>query len=185
MKIPYNGLHVSGDIIFAARGGKIHSFNLDGAHISTWKHPDVEKVDAATRELTTEATQPEKLVSEESPAVEAVDNDEPPAKRQKLESAKDESKEGEGEAAPDTSATEKEGSGQGKGKGGKKSKNRQSNGGPRNKEHHISRVPDRPVITHMTSTTDGVHLLAITGHDKVIWVFEHDGKGQLTQLSRR
>lgn len=184
MKIPYNGLHVSGDVIFAARGGKIHTFNLDGTHISTWKHPDVEKVDAASRAIIAQTTEPEKPVSEESPAVEAVDNDEPPAKRQKLQSTKDESKGGESEAAPETNIAEKGADGKGKGKSEKKSKNKQNNG-PRNKEHHISRVPDRPVITHMTSTADGAHLLAITGHDKVIWVFEHDGKGQLTQLSQR
>ncbi|KAI1021769.1 hypothetical protein LB505_009039 [Fusarium chuoi] len=72
---------------------------------------------------------------------------------------------------------------EGKKKGGKKSKNRQNQ--QRAKDHNISRVPDRPVITHLTSTLDGSHILAITGHDKAIWVFENDGKGSLNQISKR
>ncbi|KOS18876.1 tRNA (guanine-N(7)-)-methyltransferase non-catalytic subunit trm82 [Escovopsis weberi] len=49
----------------------------------------------------------------------------------------------------------------------------------------LARVPDRPVVTHLTSSADGRHLLAITGHDKVIWVLAHDGAGRLAELSRR
>lgn len=176
MKIPYNVVHVSGSVLFAARGGKIHSFNLDdGAHLSTWKHPDVDKVDAAVKAISDEASS-EKPVSQEPVAAEGGGSDEPPAKRQKVEEPKDEAvKETEQTEDPDKQAS-------GKKKGGKKSKNRNQ---PRSKEHNISRVPDRPVITHLTSTSDGSHVLAITGHDKAIWVFENDGKGNLTQLSKR
>ncbi|KAJ4236016.1 tRNA (guanine-N(7)-)-methyltransferase non-catalytic subunit trm82 [Fusarium solani] len=176
MKIPYNVVHVSGSVLFAARGGKIHSFNLDdGAHLSTWKHPDVDKVDAAVKAISDEASS-EKPVSQEPVTAEGEGGDEPPAKRQKVEEPKDEAvKETEQTEDPDKQAS-------GKKKGGKKSKNRNQ---PRNKEHNISRVPDRPVITHLTSTSDGSHVLAITGHDKAIWVFENDGKGNLTQLSKR
>ncbi|KAF5004740.1 hypothetical protein FDECE_8785 [Fusarium decemcellulare] len=183
MKIPYNVVHVSGNVLFAARGGKIHSFSLDdGAHLSTWKHPDVDKVDAAVKAISDEASS-EKPVSQEPAVAEGQDEDEPPAKRQKVEEPKDEAARAEAEASEekqpeDKSAAEKK-------KGGKKSKNRQQNQ-QRTKEHNnISRVPDRPVITHLTSTANGSHILAITGHDKVIWVFENDGKGSLTQLSKR
>ncbi|KAJ4323455.1 tRNA (guanine-N(7)-)-methyltransferase non-catalytic subunit trm82 [Fusarium piperis] len=177
MKIPYNVVHVSGSVLFAARGGKIHSFNLDdGAHLSTWKHPDVDKVDAAVKAISDEASS-EKPVSQEPAVVEGEGGDEPPAKRQKVEEPKD-------EAVKETEQTEEpaENQASGKKKGGKKSKNRNQ---PRSKEHNISRVPDRPVITHLTSTGEGSHVLAITGHDKVIWVFENDGKGNLAQLSKR
>ncbi|KAI8720955.1 TRNA (guanine-N(7)-)-methyltransferase non-catalytic subunit TRM82 [Fusarium sp. LHS14.1] len=175
MKIPYNVVHVSGSVLFAARGGKIHSFSLDdGAHLSTWKHPDVDKVDAAVKAISDEASS-EKPVSQESAVVEGEGSDEPPAKRQKVEEPKDEAVKETEQEDPDKQAS-------GKKKGGKKSKNRNQ---PKSKEHNISRVPDRPVITHLTSTSDGSHVLAITGHDKAIWVFENDGKGNLTQLSKR
>ncbi|KAL2017489.1 hypothetical protein VTK56DRAFT_2031 [Thermocarpiscus australiensis] len=44
---------------------------------------------------------------------------------------------------------------------------------------------ERPFIQGLYATTDGRHLLAITGSDKTIWVFEHDGAGNLKQLSQR
>ncbi|KAF7544189.1 hypothetical protein G7Z17_g10143 [Cylindrodendrum hubeiense] len=187
MKIPYNVLHVSGNVLFAARGGKLHSFSLDdGTHLSTWKHLDVEKVEAAVKTIADEAAS-KSTVSSALEVAEGGGDDEPPAKRQRMEEPKDEvnktaGNEGaqESNAAEGSEGTKVEGKTNQK---GKKNKNKQ-NSQPR-KDNHISRVPDRPVITHLTSTADGAHLLAITGHDKVIWVFEHDGKGQLTQLSRR
>lgn len=187
MKIPYNVLHVSGNVLFAARGGKLHSFNLDdGTHLSTWKHLDVDKVDAAVKTIADEAAS-KKAVSLASEVAEGGNDDEPPAKRQRMEEPKEEvNKTADNEGAQESNVAE--GSEQSKGEGkanqkGKKNKSKQNNQ-PR-KDNQISRVPDRPVITHLTSTTDGAHVLAITGHDKAIWVFEHDGKGQLTQLSRR
>jgi tRNA (guanine-N(7)-)-methyltransferase subunit TRM82 len=179
MKIPYNAIHASGNIFFAARGGKIHTFNLDGTHISTWKHPDVEKVAAAEKAKAEEA---EKPVGEDTEMVEAGDLEEPPAKRQKV--SEDETKGNGNDETSETVAAEKSNAEKKGGKGGKKSKNRQKNDQTK-KESLLPRVPDRPVITHMTSTSDGRHLLAISGHDKNIWVFEHDRKGQLTQLSQR
>ncbi|KAM0434558.1 hypothetical protein ACHAPT_003654 [Fusarium lateritium] len=178
MKVPYNVVHVSGSVLFAARGGKIHSFSLDdGAHLSTWKHPDVDKVDAAVKAISEEASSEKPVSQEPAAAAEGEGDDEPPAKRQKVKEPKDEaSKEVEQIEDP----VDKQASG--KKKGGKKSKNKNQ---PRTKEHNISRVPDRPVITHLTSTSDGSHVLAITGHDKAIWVFENDEKGNLTQLSKR
>lgn len=166
MKIPYNVVHVSGDVLFAARGGKVHSFNLEtNTHLSTWKHPDVDKVDAAVKTIT-DAASSEKPVSPVPEVIAGVDNDEPPAKRQKVD-----------EVAVEETQTES------KKKSGKKSKNRQNN--LDRPKDQLSRVPDRPVVTHMASTSDGAHVVAVTGHDKVIWVFSHDGKGNLTEMSRR
>lgn len=187
MKIPYNVLHVSGNILFAARGGKLHSFNLDdGTHLSTWKHLDVDKVDAAVKTIADEAAS-KNLVSPAPEAAEGGNGDEPPAKRQRMEEPKEEvNKTADNEGAQESNVAEGPEQSKGEGKAnqkGKKNKSKQ-NSQPR-KDNQISRVPDRPVITHLTSTTDGAHVLAITGHDKAIWVFEHDGKGQLTQLSRR
>ncbi|KAI5465920.1 hypothetical protein BGZ63DRAFT_348688 [Mariannaea sp. PMI_226] len=186
MKIPYNILHVSGNVLFAGRGGKIHSFSLsDGTHLSTWKHPDVEKVDAAVRSNMEKTSEMVSIV-ESSGNPEGGDDNGPPAKRQRLEGSTDEtSKESNRETQQDSNpaeGSENQNDGGKEKQKGKKSKNRQNN--EKRKEPQM-RVPDRPVITHMTSTSDGAHLLAITGHDKVIWVFKHDGNGIITQLSRR
>ncbi|KAF4456232.1 hypothetical protein F53441_1595 [Fusarium austroafricanum] len=181
MKIPYNVVHVSGNVLFAARGGKIHSFSLqDGSHLSTWKHADVDRVDAAVKAISDEASS-EKPVIQGLIAVEGEENG-PPAKRRRTEEPKDETINAETNAQEESKNPEDE-KAEGKKKGGKKSKNRQNQ--QRAKDHNISRVPDRPVITHITSTPDASHILAITGHDKAIWIFENDGKGTLSQLSKR
>lgn len=160
MKIPYNYVHVQGSVLFAARSGKIHSFSLlDGSHISTWKHPDVEKVASAMKEIAEAENEGEAPESTEAAPAEG----EPPAKRQRLEQDEDE--------APQPEAPQRK---------GKKSRNKNKGGNVRS-----SHVPDRPVITHITSSDDGAYLLAITGHDKNIWVFQHDGQGNITQLSKR
>ncbi|KAL1841299.1 hypothetical protein VTJ49DRAFT_7244 [Mycothermus thermophilus] len=44
---------------------------------------------------------------------------------------------------------------------------------------------ERPFLQGLYATTDGRYLVAITGCDKTIWVFEHDGAGHLKELSRR
>ncbi|KAL7798064.1 hypothetical protein V8C37DRAFT_368553 [Trichoderma ceciliae] len=183
MKIPYNKVHVQGQILFAARGGAIHTFSLtDGSHISTWKHPDVEKVAQSIKEINEAKSEAALLVEADAPATES---DGPPAKRQKLD-GENESPSVNPEAetsAPTTTQDDKSRSGhfdgrvkKGKNKAGKDIDNGKS---------RFARVPDRPVITHLTSNPDGSHLLAITGHDKAVWVFDHDGNGQLKELSRR
>lgn len=182
MKIPYNVVHVSGNVLFAARGGKIHSFSLeDGSHLSTWKHPDVDKVDAAVKVISGDVSS-EKPVGQDSAVAEGEEDDGPPAKRQRTEEPKDETTPAEPNAQEETKNAE-DAKSEGKKKGGKKSKDRRNQ--QKTKEHNISRVPDRPVITHLVSSPDDSHILAISGHDKAIWVFENDGKGSLNQLSKR
>lgn len=190
MKIPYNKVHVRGQILFAARGGAIHTFSLtDGKHISSWKHPDVDKVAQSIKAINEAKAEAAALVVEaDTPATES---DGPPAKRQRLDAESEspsvniEAAEASTTTTPSTAQDDKSRSGhfdgrgkRGKGKAGKDNTN--DNGKSR-----FARVPDRPVITHLTSTPDGSHLLAITGHDKVVWVFEHDGNGQIKELSRR
>jgi tRNA (guanine-N(7)-)-methyltransferase subunit TRM82 len=64
---------------------------------------------------------------------------------------------------------------------GQKKKNRQAYA----KGRMSVRVPDQPFITHLQVTSTGSHLVAISGHDKTIWVFEHNGQGSLKALSQR
>ncbi|CAN8099130.1 unnamed protein product [Discula destructiva] len=159
MKLPFHGVHVRGDILFAARGGAIHSFNTDGSHISCWKYP-VEEAKSQNN-------------GQHSTPVATQDNDDddsgPPAKRVKVEN------EGEAESKParsDAGSTD----GQKKGRG-KKQQHGHSN---------LAQPPEHPMVIIMASThgENASHLVAVTS-DKSIWVFEHDGRGGLKQLSRR
>ncbi|KAL6869620.1 tRNA (guanine-N(7)-)-methyltransferase non-catalytic subunit trm82 [Amphichorda felina] len=175
MKIPYNQVHANGGIIFAARSGQIQTFSAqDGKLISTWKHPDVEKVAEAVKNNAEAEKEPQEEDQEE-----AQDEDQPPAKRQKTTGAEDvsASKPTEGEPVQEDAASAK--GGRNKRKKGKSAHQHAKSG------RTVSKVPDRPIVTHLTSTADGKHLLAVTGHDKTIWVFEHDGAGHLSNLSHR
>lgn len=44
---------------------------------------------------------------------------------------------------------------------------------------------EQPFVQSITTTIDGRYVVAATGSDKTIWVFEHDGAGGLKQLSSR
>jgi tRNA (guanine-N(7)-)-methyltransferase subunit TRM82 len=183
MKIPYNKVHVQGQTLFAARGGAIHTFSLiDGSHISSWKHPDVDKVADSIKAINEAKAEAALTAEANTPATES---DGPPAKRQKLGENESASVSLEAEISTPTSTAQDEKSQSGHFDGrGKKSKGKAGKDVDNGKSR-FARVPDRPVITHLTSTPDGSHLLAITGHDKVVWVFKHDGHGQLEELSRR
>lgn len=158
MKVPYSQVHVHGPVIFAARSGWIESFNVqDGSHISSWKHPD----------------------SEIAEKVEDSNGDgaaEPPSKRQKTSEDEDVSTSKttdvvQDENEPAVSA--------------EKGKNSKADLIAPSRKGQLSRAPDRPVVIQLTSTVDGKYVIAVTGHDKAIWVFEHDGAGHLKQLSKR
>lgn len=179
MKLPFHNVQVCGDVLFAARGGNIHSFNLtDGSHISYWRYP-VEK-----KEGKPGVSRP----AEESIPAPFQDEQGPPAKRVKLDavtsSAGDEETE---KAAGVVKPTEQNGNGNGNGYGygygttprdQKKGKKQNPRPGP------MSQPLERPMVIILTATADGRHLIAVT-QCKSIWVFEHDGQGQLKQLSRR
>ncbi|KAI1367349.1 hypothetical protein F5Y08DRAFT_75818 [Xylaria arbuscula] len=46
-------------------------------------------------------------------------------------------------------------------------------------------TPEIPFVILLTATEDGSHVIAVTGQDKTLWVFEHDGQGSLKELSQR
>lgn len=181
MKIPYNKVHVQGQILFAARGRAIHTFNLtDGSYISSWKHPDADKVASSIKAIN--EAKAEAALAEEANTP-ATESDGPPAKRQKLDGESESTSVNPEASTPTAAQDEKAQAGHydGRGKKGKGKAAKDFDSG----KTRFARVPDRPVVTHLTSTPDGSHVVAITGHDKVIWVFEHDGNGQLKQLSQR
>lgn len=156
MKFPYNRTHVNGDVLFAARGGKIHTFKLsDGSFISTWKHPGLENLNQKAPASTETQPEAEAAVTESAPASSPPDQNEPPTKRQKVDTDK---------AANGTQKANKH---------------------HRGNDSRFGTVPDRPVVSQITTTVDGSYVIAVSGHDKSIWVFEHDGEGHLTVLSKR
>lgn len=166
MKLPFHAVEVRGDILFAARGASIHSFNLtDGFHIAcSWRFPAAEanKNVAALRK----EDQLVINVSEKSTPAPSQDEQGPPTKRMRLDDS--------GEAAAEDSTPSLRGSGS----GGKKNKKQGPRPGP------LSQPTERPMVILMTVTQDSHHVVAVTS-DKSIWVLEHDGQGQLKQLSRR
>lgn len=149
MILPFHLVKVCGDVIFAAQGCDIHSFNSDFKHISTWKYP-AQKAD--------ESGDASKDTPQDSPAPE-----EPPTKRRKVES---------GAVSEEPNKEKSAGS---------------ENGQSKSKKAAQYDVPanERPFVQGLYATADGRHLIAITGSDKTIWVFEHDGTGNLKQLSQR
>ncbi|TQV97370.1 hypothetical protein V2A60_000013 [Cordyceps javanica] len=161
MKIPYNCLHTHGSFLFAARGGKIHTFNLvDGAHVATWMHPEVETFIAASHRASPTVESGPGHADDCVVVEEAVVQ--PPAKRQKVTGDVAQQQDDNGET---------HGARNSRSKGQRKPK--------------PIPVPDRPVIIQLASTADGRHLVAVSSHDKAVWVFAHDGSGHLSELSKR
>ncbi|KAK1600460.1 WD repeat domain-containing protein [Colletotrichum navitas] len=194
MKVPYNCLEPSGNVVFAARGGKIHSFSLeDGSYLSTWKHPDVEKVNAAAASAAASKLEIEVSSGVPTSSSPVHDDDGPPAKRQRVESTEEKAGEDgqetrDGDAmVVDSEPAKPEQQKRDRRKGNKQVRRGQRDGQQQqnNRGGAFARVPDYPVITIMTTTSDGSYLLAISGHDKSLWVFEHDGKGNLKKPSQR
>lgn len=188
MKVPYNFIQPVGSVVFATRGGKIHSFSLEnGSHLSTWKHPDVEKVAAASAANAAVKAELEVSSGVATPASPAGEDDGPPAKRQRLENGREDEQAKDADAMViDEPQKQAEQENDKKGKKDRRKGNKER-GGPQgsNRGGAFARVPDYPIITLMTATSTGSHLLAVSGHDKILWVFEHDGKGNLNQLSQR
>ncbi|KAK0729165.1 hypothetical protein B0T21DRAFT_394501 [Apiosordaria backusii] len=156
MPVPYHLLQVSGSIIFAAQGTNIVSFNSSLEHLSTWKYP-VKATDAPS-EATPDVEAPSTVEAPPTP-------EGPPAKRRRTEN--DEKEAQNGDAATPSSA------------------NGQKKGRFHNKPAVANISNEKPFINCLITTTDGRHVIAATGSDKTIWVFEHDGSGNLKQLSQR
>jgi tRNA (guanine-N(7)-)-methyltransferase subunit TRM82 len=168
MGIPYQSLQSCGGVLLAARGSSIDSFDLgNGALLSTWTVPQ-EKKSASSNgaaSVVSEKKDPE-------PSKDGVNEYSPPAKRRKLSEAEDESV-----AKPSNGANQQKKENTGGKKGNKRS------------EAVITGL-DTPAVIALTSTKDGLHVIAVTGEDKSIRVFSNginaeNGKQCLEQLSQR
>ncbi|CAP69367.1 uncharacterized protein PODANS_1_10310 [Podospora anserina S mat+] len=156
MIVPYHLLQASGSVIFAAQEVDILSFNTSMEHLSTWKYPV--KATETPSELAADA--------EASATVEAPPTPEgPPTKRRRTENDEKEAQAGDA--------------------GTPNSTNGQKKGRFHNKPQPVNLSNEKPFINCLLATANGSHVIAATGSDKTIWVFEHDGSGNLKQLSQR
>ncbi|KAI0459385.1 hypothetical protein F5B21DRAFT_456545 [Xylaria acuta] len=164
MGLPFQCLSPLGwspKIFCAATGCSIQTFDLGAGSrpLFSWTHPSSKQAEKAG--WTGEATRG-------GPESEEQTEQQPPSKRRKLGSDDAESNADTeaGQGAPDAPAN-----------GEKNQKKGRAKGTPPK--------PEVPLVILLTATADGSHVIAVTGQDKTLWVFEHDGKGSLTEVSRR
>ncbi|KAI0842095.1 hypothetical protein F5Y06DRAFT_258972 [Hypoxylon sp. FL0890] len=168
MNLPYQCLTRLGrsSILCAAKGTSLHTFDLDSgsSFLSSWTHPATKKAEnseAQEKEAGQEGQEGQDLNEQES--------GQPPSKKRKLDSDDKPNSEGKDSHA-DTKIVEATANGNGKNKQKAESRGQQ---------------PEFPFVNLLAATEDGSHLVAVTGQDKTLWVFEHDGKGVLKELSQR
>ncbi|KAJ2992549.1 hypothetical protein NUW58_g2128 [Xylaria curta] len=150
----------NGSLFCAAKGCSILTFDLGDKSESlfSWSHPSLKQAKGANQAKETH----------EAPEDGSRTGQQPPSKRRKLGSDDAESNAGSEDAqgAPDTPANGEEKQKKGKAKG-------------------TPPKPEVPFVVLLTATEDGSHVIAVTGQDKTLWVFEHDGKGSLAEVSQR
>lgn len=162
MVLPYQRLSIlgKGAILCGAKGTGIYTFDLEShTLLSSWSHPLSSKGEG------------QGVGVDESGQAGRQESEQPPSKKRKLGSNGEDKAEDQETGVP----TENVGStANGKGKG-KKQKAKPS----------TPRPQEQPFVILITATSDGSHVVAVTGQDKTIWVLEHDGKGRLKELSQR
>ena len=175
--MPYQCMVTCGNILVAARGSSIDSFNLEnGSLLSSWTCPASQ--DATGKEKPSlVASQKETNIPESATPTEEADNEEngPPAKKRKLSSENIEAKNGE----PSTSTSNVKQEQQ----DGKRKKQKQNN-----RSEAVASGLQAPAVIALTATKDGKHVIAVTGEDKSIRVFEsieEGGSHRLRHLSQR
>lgn len=160
MRIPYQCMTRCGDILVAARGSSIDAFKLqDGSILSTWTASASPKAELASDSTTNLAAQTTK-----SSSIDGALDTTPPAKKRKLSPT---------DQSPVPAQVEV------------KNEKRKQN----NRSSSVSSGLNAPAVIVLASTTDGKHVIAVTGEDKCIRVFEHvkgkDDGQRLKQLSQR
>lgn len=163
-----------GNVLVAARGSSIDSFNVEtGSLLSTWTCPASQE---AKKEIPpTVATPKEETPSPATPAEgESAEVDGPPAKKRKLSSENVEAKK-EDTSKSKTNPEQQD---------GKKQKRQKQN----NRSEAVTSGLQAPAVIALAATQDGRHVIAVTGEDKSIRVFEsisENGSHRLNHLSQR
>ncbi|KAI1143444.1 hypothetical protein F5Y05DRAFT_368586 [Hypoxylon sp. FL0543] len=165
MNLPYQCLARLGQssILCAAKGASIHTYDLasGSSFLSSWTHPALKQGESGETQG--------KGADQEGQDLDEQENGQRPSKKRKLDSDDKPDAEGKNSQA-DTEIVEAAADGNGK----KKQKAE-----PRGQQSEL------PFVSLLAATEDGSHVVAVTGQDKALWVFEHDGKGTLKDLSRR
>ncbi|KAI1416036.1 hypothetical protein F5Y13DRAFT_141340 [Hypoxylon sp. FL1857] len=165
MELPYQCLTRLGQssILCAAKGTSIHTFDLDSgaSFLSSWTHPATKKVENSEAQ--------EREIGREGQDLNEQESGQRPSKKRKLDSDGNPNVEEQNSQA-DTKAVEAAANGNGKNK---------------QKAEPRGQQPEFPFVSLVAATEDGSYVVAVTGQDKTLWVFEHDGKGTLKELSQR
>ncbi|KAI0898344.1 hypothetical protein F4806DRAFT_507258 [Annulohypoxylon nitens] len=186
MNIPYQCVSQLGQssIICAAKGTSIYTFDLDAFYntklgaskLCSWTHPLVRKAENSEPQ---EKIDNENEITQEGQDPDEQESGQPSPKKRKLSSDEKPDVSGENSQA-DSGTVEPPLSGDGIKKEKEKQKQKQ-----KQKSEPRVQQPEFPFVILLAATEDGSHLVAVTGQDKTIWVFEHDGKGTLKELSQR
>jgi tRNA (guanine-N(7)-)-methyltransferase subunit TRM82 len=165
MFLPYQSIKRCGKVLVAARGSSIDTFNLEvGSLLSalTVSSTQDPKTANSSSEKAQNTLQSQMLRSSEDVVLQSS----PPAKRRKL------------------SAAEEDGSAQ---ESNQKNGSRKEEKGSKKCNKRLDAVAsglETPAVILLAATGDGRHVIAVTGEDKSIRVFQHD-LGELEQLSQR
>ena len=162
VQVPYQCLQRSGSILIAAAGSRIDIFSLeDGSLLSTWKCQPPQNCENGTPAVR-EATPKGVLHRSDSSYVDVtVDTPSPPAKKQKLSNS--------GIDEPKSNFSQE-----------KKKKQLRSDA--------VASGLDAPAVILLAITKAESHVIAVTGEDKCIRVFENvieGGVHRLKQISAR
>ncbi|KAF4625906.1 hypothetical protein G7Y89_g12262 [Cudoniella acicularis] len=183
-RMPYQCLEKCGKYLVAASGSHIDLFGLDdGSYFSRWTCPSLqgsENANGIAGETGAEFAHQDSRSSSFDIKVDATSPSSPPAKRRKLSQTGDEKTE---LGLPNESNELVEDSKDRLG-GGKKQKKQKQN----SRSAAVASGFDAPAVIALTVTKSSGHVVAITGEDKNIRVFElmeADGVPRLNQLSQR
>ncbi|KAE9381762.1 tRNA methyltransferas-like protein [Stipitochalara longipes BDJ] len=158
-QMPYQCMVQCGNLLIAARGSSIDVFE-DSSLLSTWKCPSMQAVGKALH-LTEVTTKLATQNSQSSSVGITIDSSSPPAKKRKLSASE----------PTESKPVSKE---------GKKKQN--------NRSDAVQSGLEAPAVIALAVTRDHHHVIAVTGEDKNIRVFEiaqEDAVFQLKQLSQR
>lgn len=155
MYAPYQCVHiVGGQYVIAASGPQLHSFNLADGSKISSWTCPVSQAQAEASKAVNAGSTQEKKKEESNP--ESEQQSDHPSKKRKLTSS--------------THGTETE--------------NAESEGTGAKQQGLPVNATARPNVIYLTSSTDGTHVVAVTGEDKAVRVFEHE-HGNLKQISQR
>ncbi|KAI1345153.1 hypothetical protein F5Y15DRAFT_364988 [Xylariaceae sp. FL0016] len=163
MGLPYQCLASlgQGTLLCAAKGPSIVTFDIATGPqtLTSWSHPSLKLVDTCDA----------RIQSEENGDATAQGNAQPPSKKRKVEAEAAVGTAPQTADQSDVPASEAPADGQ----------------KPKKQKQKAPPKVDVPFVILLAATESGSHIVAVTGQDKTLWVFEHDGKGALEELSQR